>query len=155
MNVQEFIAYETHRAMEALVRQARRVPADKLTWQPQGEGRSVLSQVAECAVLPGYLPHILETFEPPAFDDASMTKYRAAVAAVTSLDYAEKILRENTAHAIAAIKAVPDSKLESDMPFFGPDPWKVHSVMNSHAWNMHYHTGQICFIQTLLGDHDM
>lgn len=155
MKAQEVIAEETSRAMEGLLRQARRVPADKLTWSPMDLGRSVLNQVAECAVIPGYMPTLLETFKSPDFNEESMKAYRAAVESIKTLDEAESLLRKNTAAAIEAILKVPDDKLALEIQFFGPKPWKIHSIMNSHAWNMHYHTGQICYIQTLLGDKEM
>jgi hypothetical protein len=155
MKAQDFIAIETLRAMEDLIRQAKRVPADKLGWRPMDEGRSTLDQVAECAVICGFLPVILATFKGPEFDEASMKQFQESKSALDTLEKAEAVLRENTAKAVEAIRAVPDEKLDLEIPFFGPGTWKICSIMNAHAWNLHYHTGQICYIQTLLGDHAM
>jgi hypothetical protein len=119
------------------------------------EGRTVLSQVAECAVIPGFMPTILETLQTPELGEERMQAYRSQVASLDTLEKAEALLRENTAKAIDAMLKVPDDKLGTEIAFFGPSPWKIHSIMNSHAWNMHYHTGQICYIQTLLGDKAM
>lgn len=155
MTTQEFIAAETERAMESLIRQAKRIPADRLTWKPMEEGRSALDQVAECAVIPGYMPGILASLKGPEFTEETMNAYRQAKDSLDTFEKAEALLRENTAKAVAAIKAVPEDKLGLEIPFFGPEPWKIAAIMNSHAWNMNYHTGQICYIQTLLGDHEM
>jgi hypothetical protein len=155
VKAQEVIAEETGRAMEALLKQAKRVPADKLTWRPMDEGRSVISQVAECAVIPGYMAGILETMKGPEFSEDSMKAYTQQVESLETLEDAEALLRKNTASAIEAMLKVPDENLAAEIPFFGPTPWKIHAIMNSHAWNMHYHTGQICYIQTLLGDKGM
>jgi len=84
-----------------------------------------------------------------------MKAFRDAKDALDTLDKAEAALRENTAKAVEAILAVPDDKLQMEIPFFGPGMWKICEIMNSHTWNLHYHTGQICYIQTLLGDHSM
>jgi len=155
MRVQDFIADETNRAMEGLLRQVRRVPADKADWSPLGEGRSALDQLQECAVIAGFYPHLLATFEPPVFDEASMAAFEEARKKLDTVEKAEAALREGTAKTIAAIQAVPDEKLEDTMTFFGPEPWKISSVMLAHYWNMTWHTGQTCFIQTLLGDKKM
>jgi hypothetical protein len=155
MTAQQFIAGETIRAMEALIHQAKKVPSDKLGWTPLEEGRSTLDQVAECAIIPGYMPVILCNFKGPEFNDETMKAFMEMKAKVDNLDKAEAMLRENTAKAVEAIQAVPDDKLEMEIPFFGPGKWKIASIMASHMWNMHYHTGQICYIQTLLGDHSM
>ncbi len=142
--------------MEALLSQAKRVPADKLDWKPLEAGRSVLDQLQECAVIAGFYKSLLATYLMPEFGPEFMADYNKARAELDTMAKVESMLRENTATAVAAIRrAVPDDVIENEMPFFGPEPWKVYSVMNAHAWNMHYHTGQICYVQTLLGDKDM
>lgn len=155
MTAQQLIAQETLRAMEAILHQATNVPPDKLTWKPMEEGRSVLDQIAECAIIPRYMPGVLETLKGPEFTEEMMNAFKEDKAAIDSLEKAEATIRENTAKAVAAILAVPDDKLELEIPFFGPKMWKVSSIMCSHMWNLDYHTGQICYIQTLLGDHSM
>ena len=155
MTAQEIIADQTSRAMEELLKQARRVPADKLTWRPMDEGRSVVSQVAECAVISSYMPAILEALKGPEFDEESMKAYQSQVESLDTLDKAEALLRENTAAAIEAMLKVSDQDIAREIPFFGPSPWTIHAIMFSHAWNMTYHTGQTCYIQTLFGDDEM
>lgn len=155
MRIQDFIAEQTLKSMEGLLRQAKSVPADKLGWKPVDEGRSVLSQLAECAVIPSYMPEILATLKGPEFSEEMMAQYHAATAAITTLEDAEVLMRENTAKAVEAMRRVTDADLEKEISFFGPNPWKICAIMQSHDWNLTYHTGQICYIQTLLGDHNM
>ena len=155
MRVQDFIADETNRAMESLLHQAKRVPADKLEWKPMEEGRSTLDQVQECAIIAGFYPMVLSTLQVPEFTEDSMKQFEEAQAKLDTLEKAEAELRKNTAVATEAIRNMPDDSLGKEMKFFGPDMWKVSSVMNAHTWNMQYHTGQICYIQTLLGDKQM
>lgn len=155
MRVQDFIADETNRAMESILMQAKRVPSDKLEWKPMDEGRTTLDQIAECAIIAGFYPTLYQTRKLPDFDEATIKQFEEAKAQLDTLDKAEAALRENTAKTCDAIRAFPDEGLNDEMKFFGPGMWKVSSVLNAHAWNMHYHTGQICYIQTLLGDKGM
>ncbi len=141
--------------MESLLHQAKRLPADKLEWRPMDEGRSALAQVQECAVIARSDPHLFETLEMPNLDEAAMKQFGEATAALDTFEKAEAELRKNTATVTDVIRNFPDEKLGIEMKFFGPNPWKVSSVLNSHCWNMQYHTGQICYIQTLLGDKEM
>jgi len=155
MKVQEFLAQGTEKSSAELIRQAGRVPADKLTWQPMESARNVLDQVAECAVIGRFIPSILESRQPPKFDEESMAKFKAAKAELDSLEKASEALNASTAATAAAIRAMPDEALEETMPFFGPEPWTLLQIMGMHKWNMDYHCGQICYIQTLLGDKEM
>ena len=155
MRAQDFIAEETLRAMEGLIHQAKRVPADKIEWKPLESGRTVLDQMQECAVIAAFYPIVLKTFAMVEMNDTMMATYRSERSGLDSIEKCEAKLRENTARAIEAILAVSDEDMQKEMTFFGPEPWKVSSVMNAHAWNMHWHTGQICYIQTLLGDKAM
>jgi hypothetical protein len=141
--------------MESLLHQAKRLPADKLEWKPMEEGRSALSQVQECAVIAGFYPHLFQTLQMPNLDEAAMKQFGEATAALDTLEKAETELRKNTATVAEAIRNMADDKLGQEMKFFGPDMWKVSSVLNAHCWNLQYHTGQICYIQTLLGDKEM
>jgi hypothetical protein len=118
------------------------------------EGRSVLDQIRECAVVASSYPRVLTTFEAPIVEEV-MRAHAEARQKLDTLDKAVAALREGTAQTITAIRQVPDDKLSETMKFFGEESWKVSTVMNAHFWNMTWHTAQICFIQTLLGDRKM
>ena len=135
--------------------QAKRVPIDKLDWKPMDAGRSILDQLAECALIPAFYPAVVQTKQMPDFTPELMEAFEEDKNRLNTLEKAEALLRENTAKAVAAFLAVPDDDLEVEMKFFGPGVWKLASVMHAHVWNMHWHTGQICYIQTLLGDKAM
>lgn len=141
--------------MEGILEQAKRVPEDKRSWCPMDEGRSTLDQVQECAVIAGFYPNLFQTLKLPEIDEAAMKQFQDAKAQLDTFDKAEAALKQNTAATVEAIRNMSDDVLGKEMKFFGPGMWKVSSVMNAHAWNMHYHTGQICYIQTLLGDKGM
>ncbi len=141
--------------MDALITQARKVPSDKLEWKPMEEGRSALDQVQECAVIAGFYPGLFVSKALPDFTPEMMQQFAEAKAQLSTLEIAEAELRKNTAATVSAIRDITDEELDTEMKFFGPEPWKFSGVLNAHCWNMHYHTGQICYIQTLLGDKSM
>lgn len=155
MTVQEFIAAETERAMEGLIHQVRALPADKVAWKPMDEGRTALDQMAECALIAKSLPQILGSRKMPDFTPEMIAQFESDKAAIDTVEKGESLLRDATAATVTAIRAMPDEALQEQMHFWGPEPWSVAGVMAYHSWNMNYHTGQVCYIQTLLGDKKM
>ncbi len=151
MRVQDFIAEETERASEGLIDITTQMDADKTSWSPLDEGRTALDQVAECALICGAMVKVLAEYKMPEFTPEMMAEFETSKASLT-LDEAVALLRENTKALSAVIRAVPDEKLEEEMAFWGPEKWKVASVMNYHNWNSVYHYGQISYVQTLYGD---
>src|SRR5579885_2328103 len=150
MKVQDFIASQTAIVMEGILRTARALPPDKLDWKPAETSRSALSQLAECATSPEILLRVLDGGGYTYTDDL-----KAKRTAITTLDKAEKILREGTEKLLGRIRELPDSRLEEQVDLPWGATWSLIEVMNMHFWNMTYHVGQINYIQTLLGDTEM
>ncbi len=155
MRVQDLIADVTVANMERFLREAGKVPTDKILWAPLEEGRTVLSMMQELGVIGEHMPHLIETLEVPTFDEAFMQAYYAACAKLDTYEKAEEAIRVHTLRTVEAIRAVPDEKLSVEIPFFGGQMWTVAKIMGHHASNTEYHTGQVCYIQTLYGDKSM
>lgn len=155
MRVQDFIAELTQANLDKFLREVAKVPADKLTWSPLDEGRTVLSMMQELGVIPAHMPHILETFEPPTFDESFMQQFFAACAELDTFEKAEEAIRVHTQRTIEAIREVQDEELDREIPFYGGQMWTVKKLMCHHFTNLEYHTGQVCYIQTLYGDKSM
>lgn len=154
MSLQDFIADQTGKALDGLFKQARFLPADKLEWEPMDQARSALDILQECAVLPKFYVQVLETGKVPEFLPEFLEAYNKSRAELDTLDKAEAACRENTAALLVAIRSVPDAKLADPLQL----PWGVWStaeVLNLHYWNMVYHTGQLCYSQSMLGDKAM
>lgn len=154
MRVQDFIADQTAYCGEALIRQAEAIPAEKQNWAPEG-GRSALDQVAECAIIGGHMPDILRNKTMPDFTPEMIEAFEAAKSSLDTLAKAAEALRASNRQLVDFVRSLPDADLEGMMKFWGPEPWRVVDVADYHRWNMVYHTGQICYLQTLLGDKDM
>ena len=153
MKLQEFIANQTAYCCEALITQAEAL-GEKATWAPEG-CRNAHDQIAECAIICGHMPQVLQSRTMPDFSPEMMAEYEKAKASLATMAEAVALLRENNAKLVSFIQGMSDSDLDEEMKFWGPKPWIVADVADHHRWNMVYHTGQICYIQTLLGDKDM
>lgn len=146
--LQEFLATGTQKAADDLTEAALRVPEDKRAWRPEDKGRSVLDQVAECALLCGYTADLLQS-RVWTMDDFSVYM-REKDEAVKDWDKLKALLQENAKRVIAAIRAVPDADLGDEIQM----PWTKQTLAEIVAysyWNMTYHQGQINYIASMLG----
>lgn len=151
----DFLVQLTREQLDALFRNARAVPPDRLEWRPMDQGRSVLDQVQECAAIPRLLSRILQE---RAFNIGreEMDALRSEWAAWT-LDQAERIAREETDQFLGLLISMDEDELGRTIPvpFFGGRERTLMEIATTHAWNLIYHTGQIAYIQTLFGDREM
>jgi hypothetical protein len=154
IRMQAQAAKMTRDAFKALIRTASYVPEDRLDWSPMGSARSVMSQLVECVQFAEGLAVILTAEIMPPLDRDALQKRRD-----------ELIERYKTAEAIAelaeargeelarVIESTPDSRLEEEfkLPFFERLILGVDLVFLGY-WNVVYHTGQINYLQMMLGD---
>ncbi len=94
--------------------------------------------------IPGPMPQLLETFEPPTFDESFMQQSFVARA---ELDTYEKTKKANC--------DVPNEELDREIPFDRGQRWSVRKLMCHHFTNLEYHNAQVCYIHTLYGDKSM
>lgn len=154
MRAQDFIADETMRAMDDLIRTVTKMPEGKSDWSPLDLGRDARDQVAECALIGASMVDVIRNQKMPEFTPEFMEQYETMKAGL-GLEEAVGMLREKTREVCELIREFPDSDLESEIAFWGPNPWKMVRVLNYHNSNMSYHTGQVNYIQTLYGDTQM
>lgn len=145
LTVQEYAARALEKETADLIKAAQATPADKQTWKPLERGRTVVDQVAECAMInTGSAQMVADR----AWPDVDMAQWRQTQAALDTLDKAVAQLQAGTAALTAAIRATPDDALGVEITL----PWATCSlaeVFLMPLWNMSYHEGQINYIQTL------
>jgi uncharacterized damage-inducible protein DinB len=135
---------------------AENTPADRLNWQPSGdggEGRTILDQLVECAFANRKWTLILRE---GAYRTLTPTERAEMEPPEPTLELALTLLRQTTAELAATIRALPDE--------FVAQRWTLEwntKVTRTVAeaclhpyWNMAYHEGQISYIQTLYGDQE-
>ncbi|HZP84342.1 MAG TPA: DinB family protein [Chthonomonadaceae bacterium] len=147
--LQDFLADATQKAAADLEAALLRLPEDKRNWSPEGEARTALDMVAECAILNGTTADMIHTRTFPAdFDYAKFGKAKTQLA--QDWNALRSLLQENTARAIEAIRTVPDEAvgIEVAMPW---GPTTLARIMAYPYWNMGYHEGQINYLASMLG----
>ena len=146
LTVQNYVARVTEKKAKDLLDAAVAVPEDKHSWQPQEKGRTVIDQIAECAVINRMAIKMLQE---RAWDTAGREQRQRDRTALDTLEKARVSLQENTSALVAAIRAVPDDQLERELAL----PWGMSTVADALLvpyWNMCYHEGQISYIHTLI-----
>jgi hypothetical protein len=152
ITVQQLVSRKTREAWEALMRTAAFVPEEKRDWVPQGKARTLHDFAAECALITDWSLGFFEAYEVPPMDLEAYGRARA------ELDTLEKIKAVGDAaieRYCAAVEAVPDAKLAEAKEM----PWgmtmTIADVLLLNYWNMVYHTGQVNYLQMMLGDTEM
>jgi uncharacterized damage-inducible protein DinB len=149
MNATELLCYLTDKQLDTLFETAKKLPADKLNWQPTEGSRSALSQLQEVATALGvFLPGIKA--RKVEWDDSNFASWMEQRAKLTTLDELEKTARAQTKELTDYIRTLPEAELSEkvDMPF--PGEYKVADVLAYHYWNMSYHEGQIVYLTFML-----
>ena len=148
----------TREALDALFRAARHLPSDKLDWTPMGEARTAQTLLYECAMTtPFYIAAAqgrMKEFATLVPDEAVQETWRQRSESAWTLAGAETVARETVAELCQALEAVPDVRLDDIQPH-PMDPSRqvmTADLLFLFYWNLVYHTGQINYLQTLLGD---
>ena len=150
MRVQDFIASQTEIITDGILRSVRALPEHKLHWKPLDNGRSAMDQLAECAASPQIMMRAISG-RGYSYEDEE----RALKNSITTVDAAEKCLKDGNAKLLKMIREMPDNKLAEKVDLPWGASWTLAEVANMHYWNLVYHVGQINYIQTLLGDFEM
>ena len=155
MTSKTLITQLINESVDQLFKYAHAVPADKLTWSAGGETRSTLDMCQECVQAPKWTIDMLETRSV----GGDFSDWGAIMAERQQWDTIEKCeteARARVAKLVATIEAFPEAELTDTL--FLPFTGKNHpywDIMMYPYWNNTWHTGQIAFIQMLLGDKQM
>ncbi|HEX6879307.1 MAG TPA: DinB family protein [Terriglobales bacterium] len=98
---------------DKFVRLAEAIPADKYTWRPEGDVRSIAEVFLHVAGANYSLYKMVGTPPPANIDLKNIEKSTTDKAKIVAT------LKDSFAHARQAIKAVPDSDLDKSLDWFG------------------------------------
>ena len=148
----------TREALTSLFSAARHVPEDKRDWTPMGEARTAQTLLYECAMTtPFYIAAAqgrMKEFAALVPDEAMQELWRRRSEGAWTLEGAESVARETFAELCQTLEAIPDERLGDRQPH-PMDPRRqatTADLMFLACWNLVYHTGQINYVQTMLGD---
>lgn len=147
------MANSTLNASETFLRYARGLPRGKLDWCPSTASRSALSMLQEVAQDPRDLAKLMnDELVPGLGSEQYFERLRKEKLEWTTLEECERVLEFNISILVAAMNNFPDSRLNERVV----EPWGQETTFAELAmyqyWNTTWHTGQIAYIQTLLGD---
>jgi hypothetical protein len=148
MTLQQLAASRTKRAAQDLIAAAESTPAERLSWVPMGEARTILDQLTECVVANMKWTQILRTRR---YANLGRVVWEAVESECDSLSKLTTRLQQSAADLCEAIGSIPDNETGDEIE----TEWGPYTLADCclHAyWNMVYHEGQINYIQTLYGD---
>ena len=117
------------------------IPADKLSWKPSPTAKSALEITAH------------QIFGMRAMKTALTTGFGAPMPVLDSLEDAQNQIREATKTYAAWLESLSSADLEGEIELpFGSFPRIAAALMETQ--DLVHHHGQICYIQTILGDNE-
>jgi hypothetical protein len=147
MTAMEWHAQQIEIAAKMLAHFLMSTEAGRRTWSPEGLnqafGRSALEMVVECINVNNRTAAMLNG-SPPAAEVSFDTEEQAEEAAVA-------LLASGRAFA-EAVRSLPEEKLVQEFAMPWGASWSGALLVSVPTANMHYHVGQINYIQTLYGD---
>ena len=148
----------TREALASLFSAARRVPEDRRDWVPMGEARTVQGLLSECALTtPFYIAAAhgkMAQFAALVPDEATQELWRRRSDAASTLEGAQSVAQETYAELCQALESVPARRLGRVQPH-PMDPSRQATgadLLFLAYWNLVYHTGQVNYVQMMLGD---
>lgn len=157
MSFKEELIQMTDKAGKEFLVNIRAIPADKLTWKPLDAGRSALDLLQEVAQSPTYVIPILEMRQVPDYSPEMLAETVAERQKWDTIEKCEEVMAANHARLFEIIRNFPDEDLQQTvhLPFAGGFDQTMAEIMSYQYWNLSYHLGQVCYIQTLCGDMEM
>jgi len=157
MTYQEQIIESTKKAADEFFRYARAVPSDKLTWQPLDAGRSALDLTRELARTPVWAYDIVSGAPAVDMTEESLAAEKAITEQWTTVEACEAESRKQLERYFELVQTFPNERLTETrwLPYEGGRDFPMSELLGYPLWNFTYHTGQLAYIQTLYGDHEM
>lgn len=158
LTIQQQASRMTREALASLFSAARHVPEDRRDWTPMGETRSVQDLLQECSLTTLFyiaaVQGAMSKFAALVPSEATREMWRRRSEDAKVLEGAESVAQETFADLCQVLESIPDDDLGKVQPH-PMDPSKqvtTADLLFLAYWNLVYHTGQINYIQTMLGD---
>lgn len=141
-------------AMEMFLRNLSHVPEDRLEWSPSPTAKSALQIAAHVAAYSVAFPSVIRTGKFPDTADEFLGPINERIGTITTVQEAEKVLRQGIADTHAALDGVRPEQIESSVETpIGTTPFLF--FMTIPSVHLLIHTGQIDYLQTCWGDQEV
>jgi uncharacterized damage-inducible protein DinB len=124
------------------------VPKGKQSWKPAATTRSAQDILAHATYWNLYFTRLLQGQEPLS---ASEEAWTGSTKELKDSEQARKLAEQSGKDFVAAIGRLSDRDLTREVEL----PWgrrTLYQVVLDNYWHLTYHFGQLCYIQTALGD---
>jgi uncharacterized damage-inducible protein DinB len=149
-----FLCDLTDRGMNNLISAVESTREDKLFWSPAEGARSVVGQLVECKQAPGWFQAIADAKDMSPFTKEKREADNREQTERRDWEVLVQELRASCEKYKARLRTMDDDELNHMV-----DSWvgkvPLSDLLVFPIRNMSWHTGQICYIQTLYGDWDM
>ena len=143
--------------MEMFLRNFSKVPDDRLSWTPTPTAKSALRIAAHTALYAGRFAKMIRDRKLPIVDnlEAWEASLAAEEGAVGTRSDVERIFREGTDQVLAAFDSITEEELLLDLDSGQGWTMSMSFLLTLPGWHAVLHTGQIDFLQTCWGDHEI
>ena len=124
------------------------VPEEKRSWKPAGTSRSAREILAHATYWNLYFMRLLRGEKTWEMDEETWTR---STKELQDSDQALKLAEKSGKDFVASFEKVAPKDLEKKVEL----PWghrTLYQVALDNFWHLTYHVGQLCYIQTMLGD---
>lgn len=150
MDARETLIRLTRERSKSLIRAARCIPADKLTWKAAPGNRTALDILQELATIPGGLTEVVKNRK-MTWTAEDFARYQAEWAKLTDFEDLLARIQAGTERIVATITATDPSLWGQKVETPWPVEYQVVDMLGYHLWNLSYHEGQLVYIQMALG----
>ncbi|HED03568.1 MAG TPA: DinB family protein [Candidatus Fraserbacteria bacterium] len=134
---------------ELMLKAAAHIPAERTAWRPEGLGRSPQELLAHTAGANLAFARLIQgetelPGEPPQQIKAEARSYQEALQTF-----------QTSAQTLAqAMRILPEERFTQECQMPWGERWKMTRVLSAPSAHIAYHWGQLCYLQTLLGDQE-
>ncbi len=143
--------------MDFFLRNFAHVPDDKLNWTPVPGAKSALRIAVHTAQHAGKFAKMIRDRSVPQVDDleAFLAARDAEEIAVTDRAEMERIFRAGTEEFVAALDTLTPEEIEMELDSGQGWSMPMKQLMGLAGWHATLHAGQIDYLQTCWGDHEI
>jgi hypothetical protein len=156
MTIQEYMIQSTRAAADEFFRYVDKIPVDQLDFKPTETNRSLMDLIRECAMAPEWAVDIINGAQPD-WSEESLAAINAEQSKWQTVEHCKRECESRLEKLFALYRSLSDEKLNESwfLPFDGGRDFTVVEMMEYPRWNFNYHTGQVAYIQLMLGDKEI
>lgn len=136
--------------VDLMLKAAAHVPPARTGWKPEGKGQSPQELLAHTAGANLFFAKLIQGDQAPRTD--RYQNVQDVTADAKTYPQAQEALKASAQVLTQAIRATTDEQLREERQMPWGERWKMTRLITAPGAHIAYHWGQLCYLQTLLGD---